>query len=98
MSKLSVELLPHVASYSLTGEAIEFPQWALVVNGSHCGWVPKEGKHVSFFEHFHEIDRAAICAEVARIRGEKQSRIESVPPSILYPEQAEEENDESDKE
>ena len=96
MSKLSVELLPHVASYSLTGEAIEFPQWALVVNGSHCGWVPKEGKHVSFFEHFHEIDRAAICAEVARIRGEKQSRIESVPPSILYPEQAEE-NDESDE-
>ena len=97
MSKLQVELLPHVASYSLTGEAIEFPQWALVVNGSHCGWVPKEGKHVSFFEHFHEVDRAAICAEVARIRGERESRIESVPPSILHPEQVEE-NDESNEE
>lgn len=96
MSKLKVELLPHVANYSLIGEAIEFPQWALVVNGSHCGWVPKEGEHVSFFEHFADYDRAAICAEVARMRGEKNARKESVPPSILYPEQ-EEEEDEPDK-
>ena len=96
MSKLTVELLPHVANYTLTGEVIEFPQWALVVNGSHCGWVPKEGKHVSFFEHFNEQDRAAICAEVARQRGEKESRVESVPPSVLYPEQTEEDEPNED--
>ena len=93
MIKLTVELLPHVASYSLTGEAIEFPQWALVVNGSHCGWVPKEGRHISFFEHFSEQDRAAICAEVARLRGEKESRQESLPPSLIYPEQTEDEDE-----
>ena len=56
--------------------------------------MPKEGKHVSFFEHFSEQDRAAICAEVARQRGEKESRVESVPPSVLYPEQTEDEPDE----
>lgn len=88
---MKVELLPHIAARHTDGTVTEFPQWALVVDGDHVGWVPKEGTHIAFFQYMPPEQ-----CEQARIEVEKltsSERISSLPLLAVIPCETEEQED-----
>lgn len=94
---MKVELLPHIAQKSTDAEGkehvVEFDQWALVVDGKHCGWVPKkDGAHIALFVHKEPAEQAEIKRQVEDLT----SGVRSGVSSPMEHEEQEEDDDEDD--